>query len=234
MALRWLDILRVGSAALVDGRGRPLAVPGRAVPTAEDVPGPFRGANADDYGAAAQALLPQGQATIGSRLAALLRALAIEDARVEAAAWRLLGEADPRTTTALLSEWEYDFGLPDPCGGDEQTVEERRRALIARILDRPGGASIDYLVRFAAGYGYVITISEPAVLRAGFRAGDRAYGDDWLWAFVVHAPETTITSVFRAGSRADERLRTWGNGRLECLINQAKPAHTVALFAYGG
>jgi uncharacterized protein YmfQ (DUF2313 family) len=39
---------------------------------------------------------------------------------------------------------------------------------------------------------------------------------------------------FRAGlSAAGERLRTWGNDTLECKLNQLKPAHTIALFAYG-
>lgn len=232
--IRWLDILRSNGRPLVDGLGRPLAVPGDPVPIAQDMRAPFAGADAAQYGEQAVQLLPLGGATAGERLRALLRALGEECARVEASAWRILAEADPRMASQLLSEWEFDFDLPDPCGGAAQSVEERRRALIARILDRPGGADIPYLIRFAGGYGYVITISEPAILRAGFRAGARAYGTEWTWAFVVHAPATTITSIFRAGSRAGERLRTWGNARLECLINRAKPAHTVALFAYDG
>ena len=232
MALKWLSFLRTKGRPLVRG-GRPLAVPGAPVPLAIDQPAPFGGADADGYAGQAVGLLPRGPATIGRRLALLLAALAEECARIDAAARQLIDEADPRTTSQLLAEWEYDFGLPDPCGGEAQSVAERRRALVARILDRPGGASRAYLIAYAASYGYAITISERRPLRAGFRAGARAYGLDWQWAFVVEAPATTITSVFRAGSRAGERLRTWGNDRLECLINRAKPADTVALFSYG-
>lgn len=233
MALKWLTFLRIQGRPLTV-IGRPLAVPGEPVPLAIDQLAPFGGADADGYAQQARSLLPPGLATIGRRLAALLAALAEEPARIDAAARQLIEEADPRTTAALLAEWEEDFGLPDPCGGDEQSVEERRRALIARVLDRPGGASRAYLISYAASYGYAITIAEHRPMRAGFRAGDRCYGLDWQWAFIVVAPPTTITSVFRAGSHAGERLRTWGNDRLECLINRAKPADTVALFSYGG
>jgi uncharacterized protein YmfQ (DUF2313 family) len=39
--------------------------------------------------------------------------------------------------------------------------------------------------------------------------------------------------VFRAGqSVAGEALCTWGDSILECIINQRKPAHAVALVAY--
>ncbi|PTT74648.1 phage tail protein, partial [Pseudomonas sp. HMWF007] len=71
-----------------------------------------------------------------------------------------------------------------------------------------------------------------------FRAGHSSAGDPltngpWAFTWVVRAPAVSIT-YFRSGQSASgEPLRTWGNDTLECKINQLKPAHTIALFAYG-
>lgn len=63
-------------------------------------------------------------------------------------------------------------------------------------------------------------------------AGDPLTNDDWSYAFRVNAP-ADAPRVFKAGqSVAGEALRTWGDSILECIINQRKPAHAVALVAY--
>jgi uncharacterized protein YmfQ (DUF2313 family) len=64
-------------------------------------------------------------------------------------------------------------------------------------------------------------------------AGDPAAGADWAFAWRVEAPANSTTSLFAAGaSAAGERLATWGNDKLECLVRSAAPAHTVVQFAY--
>ncbi|MNJ68827.1 hypothetical protein D3C77_651150 [compost metagenome] len=82
--------------------------------------------------------------------------------------------------------------------------------------------------------GYTITIEEFRPFRAGLAAaGDALTNGGWAFTWRVHAPEVAVIP-FRAGlSAAGEQLRAWGNDTLECKINQLKPAHTVALFAYG-
>jgi uncharacterized protein YmfQ (DUF2313 family) len=183
-----------------------------------------------------QALLPQGGAwprEPGAVLTLLLDGMASELARVDRRGLDLLREADPATTLELLPEWERVAGLPDPCAGPAETVQERRDRLVA-LLTNPGGQSRQHFVGLAAAYGFAITITEFAVLRAGFRAGARCNGRAWAYAWRVNAPEETVR-FFRAGqSFAGERLASWGNAILECVITRARPAHTTVIFAYGG
>ena len=99
----------------------------------------------------------------------------------------------------------------------------------------PKSAGKKYFEAVAAELGYQVTITEFFPFRAGAsKAGDPAAGDAWAFAWQVNAPETTIWE-FKAGhSTAGEPLRTWGNEKLECVIERLKPAHTEVLFAYGG
>lgn len=182
------------------------------------------------------ALLPPGVAwrsEDGSTMDDLLGAMAEEFARVDGRADDLHDEADPRTTVELLADWERIAGLPDTClAGATQTMQERRAALVGRLTAR-GGQSRQFFIDLAASLGYTVTITEFRPFRAGIStAGDALTNGDWIFAWRVNAPETTIVS-FRAGlSAAGEPLRTWGNTRLECAIERLAPAHTIVLFGY--
>lgn len=170
------------------------------------------------YAAQLLALLPQGAAwrrAPGSVLSQLMTAIGEEFARLDARAESLLAEADPRSTAELLPEWETTAGLPDPCVDVPQTVEQRRAALLARLL-ATGGASRAYFIAVAAAHGYTVTIDEPA-----------------LHTWRITASVSTAIVPFRAGlSTAGEPLRAFGDDALECLFNRIKPAHTAVLFAY--
>jgi len=65
-------------------------------------------------------------------------------------------ESDPRTTTELLPDWERNWGLPDPCMQDPQTIEARRIALVQRMTLQ-GGQSRQFLINIAGQIGYTIT-----------------------------------------------------------------------------
>lgn len=192
---------------------------------------------AADYLEQLKTLLPPGQAfprEAGTTMHDLLDGMSIELARVDARGESLPVEAIPSTTSEMLSDWERIAGLPDKCSGVlEETLQGRRNALLAK-LSGTGGQSLDYFMQLAAVLGYTVTIEEFRPFRAGrSRAGDPLTNGDWVFTWLIRAPETTVIS-FRAGlSAAGERLRTWGNDTLECKINQLKPAHTIALFAYG-
>lgn len=192
---------------------------------------------AADYLEQLKALLPPGQAfprESGTTLHNLLDGVSIELARVDARGEALPFEAIPSTTNEMLSDWERVAGLPDKCSGSlEETLQGRRSALLAK-LSSTGGQSVPYFIELAGVLGYTITIDTYRPFRAGLsRAGDALTNGNWVFAWLVRAPATSIIS-FRAGaSAAGERLRTWGNDTLECKINQLKPAHTIALFAYG-
>lgn len=189
----------------------------------------------DAYAAAINALLPRGRAwprDPDSNLARLVGALAAGFARIHAAIARVLVvETDPRTTEDLLPEWERAFGLPDACVADaEMTIAERHDALVGRITGR-GGQSIAYLTTLAAAHGYQVSIDEFRPATCADPCDIPLYTDDWVFAFRVNASEETLHDATCADF-CTAPLRTWGNQRLECLIDRTKPAHIIALFAY--
>jgi uncharacterized protein YmfQ (DUF2313 family) len=188
-----------------------------------------------DYLAQLQALLPPGSAltrATDSDLTAILDVAAGELARVEARADVLIEEADPRTTSELLSDWEAVYGLPDPCLPLNAGITERRAALVARITG-VSGQSQGFFIALAASFGVAVTITEFTVARAGMlRAGQPCNGLAWAFAWRVNAP-AIATIRFRAGSPAGAVLQSAGSAILECLFARLKPAHTKAFFAYG-
>jgi uncharacterized protein YmfQ (DUF2313 family) len=160
-----------------------------------------------------------------------LLAWAEELARVDARGEDLVVESDPRTAFETLTDWERICGLPSACLGPLSTLQERRQAVEAKLTSQ-GGQSPAYFVGLGQAMGYKVTISEYRPLRAGFRAGARCYSLDWAFAWRVNSQGTSIT-LFRAGrSCAGERVRTWGNLKLECAFKAAKPEHTDIIFAY--
>ncbi len=192
---------------------------------------------AAEYREQLKALLPPGQAfprDPGTTLHDLLDGMSIELARVDERAGVLPQEANPATTMELLSDWERVAGLPDKCSGVlEETLQGRRNALLTKLTST-GGQSAAYFIELAASLGYTVTIEEFRPFRVGrSRAGDALTNGPWAFTWLVRAPEVSVTS-FRVGQSAvGERLRTWGNDTLECKLNQLKPAHTIAIFAYG-
>ncbi|VVO86756.1 YmfQ family protein [Pseudomonas fluorescens] len=192
---------------------------------------------AADYLEQQKTLLPPGQAfprEAGTTLHDLLDGMSIELARVDGRGESLPIEANPASTNEMLGDWERVAGLPDKCSGVlEETLQGRKNALLTKLTST-GGQSPGYFIELAASLGYDVTIEEFRPFRAGLsRAGDPLTNGAWVFTWRIHAAETSVIS-FRAGvSAAGERLRTWGNDTLECKLNQLKPAHTIALFAYG-
>jgi uncharacterized protein YmfQ (DUF2313 family) len=163
-----------------------------------------------------------------------LAGLAEEFARVDALAQLVGNETDPRKALELLEEWERALGFPDEDFAIADTLQRRRSFLHWRYTDA-GGASPQKLVDDAAVFGFIVTIDEYLPFRADEGCADDQHLDAlWTHAFQVNAPAETII-YFRADeSAAGERIEDYGNAELEALITRQKPAHTVALFAYGG
>lgn len=191
-----------------------------------------------DFAAALHALLPRGVAwprEPGTVQAQLVAGLAEVVAMLHARAVVLLEvEADPARTVELLAAWERAYGLPDPCVGEVQTIQQRRASLLGRIAGA-GGQSRAYYIAVAAAIGFDVTVEEFVPFRAGTgRAGMPCSDNTWQFTWLIRAPAETPRQ-FRAGqSAAGDPLQVWGNDALECVLGRLKPAHTTLLFAYGG
>lgn len=195
----------------------------------------------DAYATQLFALLPKGEIwpkEPGSFLGAFFGALAAIYTTAHNRLVELIDEADPRSTVQLLEDWERVLGLPDPCTPDDGTLTlQVRRARVVQKLSLGGGQSPAFYVALAALIGYAITLDEPRPFICGLsQCGDPVggtYTDRHYWRVRVPEPRTTY---FRTGvSRCGERLGLIDRAEdLECILEEAKPAHSRLLFAYEG
>lgn len=189
--------------------------------------------NALNYLAQMQALLPSGMAWArgaGSTLARLLQAWADEFSRVDGTAAFVVEEADPRTTAALLADWERVYGLPEPHVIGEQSFQARRDALVAKVT-MEGGQSPAFYIALVGAIGYAITITERSPHNTELDTEQPITSDEEAYVWIVHCGATTVRE---ATTEDDTEMATavWGNDLLEAFITRYKPAHTLALFAY--
>lgn len=162
---------------------------------------------------------------IGSGLADAYRAL-----------FRVAMESTAVTLIGSLEDWETEYGLPDPCLGPDQTIDERMRSLLLKI--RSGGTitPADF-IKLAADAGYAITIEEPNPFRMGGSAmgGSDALGggfpSEYVW--IVKVPGVPV-DYFRmgVGRMGETPLGKLGlPADLVCLFNALKPAWTTLVFS---
>lgn len=169
-------------------------------------------ATAEIYERQLAALAPPGEAfptSATSTWRKLLRALGAALARVHLRALSLIDEADTRTTTELLEDWERVLDIPGPCLSLASTIQ-RRREVATQKLTAVGGASLAYLEGKALEVGgYVVTIAEPSPNAWEINAG------------------ADLVTYFRPGlSTVGEPLAAFGAPELGCFFEQIKPAHT--------
>lgn len=194
------------------------------------------GLTADDYLDQAQALLPPGPAwprDAEAYITRLLLGLCEEFARADLRALNLVEEADPRTTSELLLDWERVAGLPDGCvvdAGDSPSTVQRRAALVAR-LTMEGAQSITYFEAMAASLGYTVVVSEFDVYDVGDDVNASINGSEWAHVWKVTSVLNQPVYFYVTSSVADP-LASWSNVILECVLNRFKPAHSYLIFAY--
>lgn len=194
------------------------------------------GLTAEDYLQQLQELSPHGPAWPRSAEAVstrILAALATELARVDARVDNLLEEADPRTATEMLDDWERLFCLPDECLAEASTVAERRARLVQKMVFH-GGQSRQFFIEFLAALGYPgVTIDEFRPFRAYSKCNAPLNQNGWRHVWRVRVPQASTEIRFNAISRANEPLTRFGDPGLGCILAKYKPAHTVLLIAYG-
>lgn len=197
-------------------------------------------------------LLPRGQAWIRntqSMLSRILGVAAAELARVHSRALDLLDEADPRTASEMLTDWERATGLPDTCSAVSTTIQERRMAVHQKWISR-GGQSNHYWHDLAARLGYKIEITEhrPFICGAS-ECGGGIYEypfsniligltDDltirFIWRILVKGPRVTWFQCGASECGIDPLAKITVAADLECQIRKLMPAHTQLIFAYEG
>jgi uncharacterized protein YmfQ (DUF2313 family) len=143
----------------------------------------------------------------------------------------------PHRTINRLDEWENALGLPDPCFGDEQTIQQRQINMLALLrgdLDLPypdsSADSIGALKRYMARFGYEIDAKynlpfRVARNRVGQRLGD-LNGIMHVWIFRIREPfrvskhrvGTRLMIESKSGTEALCLLRRFAAGRFELNV----------------
>lgn len=165
-----------------------------------------------------RALAPRGRAWNlhdGSVLMQVLSAIAQAAVDVELQIRRFGAEADPLRTLELLPEWEASLGLPDECLGSSQSVDERRAAIVTRLVGLQGASEPDILA-FLSGLGFTVTIGHFEVCRIGtWTIAEPLLGPAWQFAIEIR--------YFGAGDR----------DLLRCALSHRLPAHVAAVYCFG-
>jgi len=216
--------------------------------------------NGSDYLQAFLALLPKGigwpreqDTTLVRTCAGLVEYWGFVDSR---AADLLEIETDPRIAIETFTDWERNWGLPDPCFfGELQGLADRHRVLMLKMT-LLGGQSRAFFVEVMHWLGYEIQISEFAPYMCGIsKVGDTSHDEiavggttgnmrwylgppelRFYWTIHIGNPRLTWFRTGPIGGEVgvDPHLIIGLAKDLECLLDRWKPAHTEIVFDYSG
>jgi len=189
---------------------------------------------------AALAMWPQGAAwgtpdgvalSTTSVLARLTRAVLDPWVTLYRRAWLLASEATVDGVSALLDEWEADYGLPGSCFEDAQTTGERLSALAAKVLGAKVTTPAEFVL-LAYQYGFEVAIEEPCIFECGFSevGGEHECGaaEDEVY-FIVRVRNLRV-DYFRTGESEvgyDPLFSLGNSAKLLCIIREVAPAWTI-------
>jgi uncharacterized protein YmfQ (DUF2313 family) len=113
---------------------------------------------------------------------------------------QLLVEAFPSTTTDLIDEWNATVGIPDPCFGAPENIEQNRQYIVAKLI-ADGGQTVDYYKSIAASLGLIITIREFSASTPGTGApvGLITKLEDWAHTWQVRLDINSPSLIEFAG-----------------------------------
>ena len=179
---------------------------------------------------------PDGEAiSLGSALARFTRVILDTFVLLYQRAWRLCRQATVQGVDELLADWEFEFGLPDGCSPGATTIAERLRALEAKVLAQAAITPGDFIL-VAQGYGFGITIEEPAMFECGFSecGGEHTLGDvrqEIYW--IVHVTDLAV-DYFRVGESevGYDPLFSFGEAeRLLCILRKLAPGWSLPVLS---
>lgn len=195
----------------------------------------------ENYRLQLASLLPRGtiweqafsdESVMGQLMTAMADSLSRADDKAE----QLIEEADPRQTTLLFRQWLSVCGVPSDCirAFVESLTDEKLRQILVKKIQGVGLSSRAFLIGLAAEMGAEASIEEKRAFKCRSRVDQRLYSKEWRthWFFVVLHDDSGKPVNFSCRSRVNERLATWGNSALECLIKEFCPAHTKVRFIY--
>ena len=194
--------------------------------------------NHNDYLEMIWALYPKGLAWIreNGTLNKINAAVADELVKVDGRIQALLNEADPRKTAEMITDWERVWGLPDECTPLGSTMQERRAAIISKIImaGRMSPAFYQALIK-EMGYDADDLIEwKPLVIGETITTGTMTDPDPltrFCWGWAVYG---LSSNMFECGvSECLDPLGDWSEGaELLCRMNKLKPAHTQVIFNF--
>ena len=190
----------------------------------------------NDYTQQLKKLMPSGRVfdlSSESNLTKLLAGLASELTLVDTTAGTIPDELNPSSTNYMIEEWLQTAVSDDLCNDYDDSIAGKRQAILGNLL-ATGGASKKYYQDVAFALGFPIKITDKLIpFKAGYgKAGESIFGDGWVYAFIVNAPEQTAR-YFKAGyNKAGDSLVYYGNNLLECTFDRIKQAHTTPVFVY--
>ncbi len=113
------------------------------------------------------------------------------------------------------------------------TLILRRFEAVARLAFQAiAGQSRAFLIETAATVGFEIEIEEHVEFSCESSCEAYLTQGDWRYVYTVHAPEL-VPLFFRSGqSSVGERLVDEDVSRLECIMDDVRPAHALVLFRY--
>lgn len=193
---------------------------------------------ADDYIDLLKKLLPPGPAWRDHAIGPFLRlsqALANALAQLDTTAEASCDEMDPLTLLQTIPDWERVLKLPNGCLGPDQTLAQRQAMVRSRLTDTDS-VTPAYFLKLAHEQGYVnATIIEHRAPRMGrARFGSSHFGSRqaaFIWT--LNLGKRKVGGRHFGASQWGERFGQNPSVGTECLINQAKPPHTVIIFNYG-
>jgi uncharacterized protein YmfQ (DUF2313 family) len=188
------------------------------------------GYSAENFRDSLLSLLPKGRAwkkDKGSTFYQLMYGLGEEFARIDKRSEDLFNESFVRRTIELITEHEFDYGLPENGKELPASIDERRANLYAKLI-AVGGQHKEYYIEILEGLGYsVYDIVEFRPFWAGIgAAGDPCGSQDiiFFWWILIEVTDDMFTTA------------TWKVNLTTAIstINKLKPGHTHPEFAFGG
>jgi len=151
----------------------------------------------------------------------------------QASAAQLLREVMPATVSAMLAEWEYEYGLSDVAPDGSALSKEQRLAALRAKTTLGGGQSRGHFIAMAEALGFApVTITEFAPATCLNHCNDSLYSEEDRAVWRLNVPLAGGHFSATCNSNCNSPLASWGSDVLEQTIRLFKPADTEVIFAY--